>query len=81
MSIPKTFVHRDFHSRNLLITDLNNPGIIDYQDAVMGPVTYDLVSLLKDCYVTWNDGLVEDMLESFFTRMKSNTINNGQNSF
>jgi aminoglycoside/choline kinase family phosphotransferase len=76
MSIPKTFVHRDFHSRNLLITDLNNPGIIDYQDAVMGPVTYDLVSLLKDCYVTWNDGLVEDMLESFFNRMKSNTINN-----
>jgi aminoglycoside/choline kinase family phosphotransferase len=75
-SIPKTFVHRDYHSRNLLITDLNNPGIIDYQDAVMGPVTYDLVSLLKDCYVTWNDGLVEDMLESFFTRMKSNTINN-----
>ena len=75
-SIPKTFVHRDYHSRNLLITDLNNPGIIDYQDTVMGPVTYDLVSLLKDCYVTWNDGLVEDMLESFFTRMKSNTINN-----
>jgi len=75
-SIPKTFVHRDYHSRNLLITDLNNPGIIDYQDAVVGPVTYDLVSLLKDCYVTWNDGLVEDMLESFFTRMKSDTINN-----
>jgi aminoglycoside/choline kinase family phosphotransferase len=75
-SIPKTFVHRDYHSRNLLVTDLNNPGIIDYQDAVMGPVTYDLVSLLKDCYVTWNDGLVEDMLESFFTRMKSDTINN-----
>ena len=75
-SIPKTFVHRDFHSRNLLITDLNNPGIIDYQDAVIGPVTYDLVSLLKDCYVTWNDGLVEDMLESFFTRMKSDAINN-----
>ena len=75
-SIPKTFVHRDYHSRNLLVTDLNNPGIIDYQDAVIGPVTYDLVSLLKDCYVTWNDGLVEDMMESFFTRMKSSTINN-----
>tara|TARA_B100001063_G_scaffold138434_1_gene129316 strand:+ start:94 stop:1071 length:978 start_codon:yes stop_codon:yes gene_type:complete len=75
-SIPKTFVHRDYHSRNLLITDINNPGIIDYQDAVVGPVTYDLVSLLKDCYVTWNDGLVEDMLESFFTRMKSDAINN-----
>tara|TARA_Y100000768_G_scaffold384010_1_gene367232 strand:+ start:53 stop:1030 length:978 start_codon:yes stop_codon:yes gene_type:complete len=75
-SIPKTFVHRDYHSRNLLVTDINNPGIIDYQDAVIGPVTYDLVSLLKDCYVTWNDGLVEDMMESFFTRMKSSTMNN-----
>ncbi|MEK9906307.1 MAG: phosphotransferase [Gammaproteobacteria bacterium] len=73
--IPKTFVHRDFHSRNLLVTDINNPGIIDYQDAVLGPVTYDLVSLLKDCYITWDDGLVEDMLESFFTRIKSDSIN------
>jgi len=73
--IPKTFVHRDFHSRNLLVTDTNNPGVIDYQDAVLGPVTYDLVSLLKDCYITWDDGLVEDMLESFFTRIKSDSIN------
>ena len=74
--IPQTFVHRDFHSRNLLVTDINNPGVIDYQDAVIGPITYDLVSLLKDCYVTWDDGLIEDMLESFFTRIKSNNINN-----
>ena len=74
--IPQTFVHRDFHSRNLLVTDTNNPGVIDYQDAVIGPVTYDLVSLLKDCYVTWDDGLIEDMLESFFTRIKSNNVNN-----
>jgi len=73
--IPKTFVHRDFHSRNLLVTDTSNPGVIDYQDAVLGPVTYDLVSLLKDCYITWDDGLIEDMLESFFTRIKSNSIN------
>lgn len=73
--IPKTFVHRDFHSRNLLVTDINNPGVIDYQDAVLGPVTYDLVSLLKDCYITWDDGLIEDMLDSFFTRIKSNSIN------
>ena len=74
--IPQTFVHRDFHSRNLLVTNTNNPGVIDYQDAVIGPVTYDLVSLLKDCYVTWDDGLIEDMLESFFTRIKSNSISN-----
>ena len=48
-----TFVHRDFHSRNLLVTADNNPGILDFQDAVRGPVTYDLVSLLKDCYIAW----------------------------
>lgn len=50
---PATFVHRDYHSRNLLVTSDNNPGILDFQDAVWGPVTYDLVSLLKDCYVAW----------------------------
>jgi aminoglycoside/choline kinase family phosphotransferase len=50
---PATFVHRDYHSRNLLVTSANNPGILDFQDAVRGPVTYDLVSLLKDCYVAW----------------------------
>jgi N-acetylmuramate 1-kinase len=50
---PATFVHRDFHSRNLMVTPESSPGIIDFQDAVNGPVTYDLVSLLKDCYVAW----------------------------
>jgi aminoglycoside/choline kinase family phosphotransferase len=50
---PATFVHRDYHSRNLLVSEANNPGILDFQDAVWGPVTYDLVSLLKDCYVAW----------------------------
>jgi N-acetylmuramate 1-kinase len=50
---PATFVHRDYHSRNLLVTADLSPGILDFQDAVWGPVTYDLVSLLKDCYVAW----------------------------
>ena len=50
---PQVFVHRDYHSRNLMVTRINNPGIIDFQDAMRGPVTYDLVSLLKDCYVKW----------------------------
>ena len=50
---PVTFVHRDYHSRNLMVTDEDNPGVLDFQDAVSGPVTYDLVSLLKDCYVAW----------------------------
>ncbi len=50
---PQVLVHRDFHCRNLLVTKKNNPGIIDYQDMVIGPITYDLVSLYKDCYIEW----------------------------
>ena len=50
---PQVFVHRDYHSRNLMLTAVGNPGILDFQDAVEGPLTYDLVSLLKDCYVQW----------------------------
>ena len=53
LSQPAVFVHRDYHSRNLLVTPQNNPGILDFQDAVWGPVTYDLASLLKDCYIAW----------------------------
>lgn len=48
---PEVFVHRDYHSRNLMVTPHHNPGILDFQDAVSGPLTYDLVSLLKDCYI------------------------------
>ncbi|MEO0442497.1 MAG: phosphotransferase [Pseudomonadota bacterium] len=50
---PKVVVHRDFHSRNLMYREGKAPGIIDFQDAVWGPVTYDLVSLLRDCYIQW----------------------------
>jgi aminoglycoside/choline kinase family phosphotransferase len=60
LSQPAAFVHRDFHSRNLLLTPAENPGIIDFQDAVWGPVTYDLVSLLKDCYIAWPAQRVRD---------------------
>jgi aminoglycoside/choline kinase family phosphotransferase len=49
---PRVFVHRDYHSRNLMLTPDNNPGILDFQDALEGPVTYDLISLLRDCYVS-----------------------------
>jgi aminoglycoside/choline kinase family phosphotransferase len=56
---PQGFVHRDYHSRNLMVTSTNNPGVIDYQDAVYGPFTYDLVSLLRDCYVCWSNQQVE----------------------
>ena len=50
---PVTCVHRDFHSRNIMVLPDGSPGIIDFQDAVIGPVTYDLVSLLRDCYIAW----------------------------
>jgi aminoglycoside/choline kinase family phosphotransferase len=66
---PTTFVHRDFHSRNLLITRENGPGIIDFQDAVQGPVTYDLVSLLRDCYIVWPEARVEAWAEGHRQRL------------
>lgn len=50
---PQVVVHRDYHSRNLMVCQDDTIGIIDFQDAVFGPVTYDLVSLLKDCYIAW----------------------------
>ena len=59
VSQPACFVHRDYHSRNLLVTSENNPGILDFQDAVWGPVTYDLASLLKDCYIAWPPARVQ----------------------
>ena len=50
---PRVLVHRDFHSRNLMLQDDGQLAVIDFQDAVVGPVTYDLVSLLRDCYIQW----------------------------
>lgn len=50
---PQVWVHRDYHSRNLMITENNSPGIIDFQDLVLGPISYDLASLFKDCYIEW----------------------------
>jgi len=52
---PQVLVHRDYHSRNLMLTIQNNPGILDFQDAVYGPITYDLASLLRDAYIEWEE--------------------------
>ncbi len=62
---PRVFVHRDYHSRNLMVTEPAPPGIIDYQDAVLGPVSYDLVSLLRDCYIDWPDERVDGWMRQF----------------
>lgn len=71
---PQIFVHRDFHSRNLMKTKDNNPGILDFQDAVIGAVTYDLVSLLKDCYLKLEEKFVTELSDNF--RKSYNNLNN-----
>lgn len=63
---PTVFVHRDYHSRNLLVTNTHNPGIIDFQDAVAGPITYDLVSLLKDCYIRWPRERITQWVKAYY---------------
>jgi len=66
---PKVFVHRDFHSRNLMVTKENNPGIIDYQDAVYGPISYDLVSILKDCYIKWPEEEINKWVDFYLNKL------------
>ncbi|HYP68244.1 MAG TPA: phosphotransferase [Thiobacillaceae bacterium] len=56
---PRVYVHRDYHSRNLMVSE-PNPGILDFQDAVYGPITYDLASLYKDAYIRWEEEQVLD---------------------
>lgn len=56
----QVYVHRDYHSRNLMLTQDNNPGVLDFQDAVYGAITYDLVSLLKDAYISWEEERIID---------------------
>ncbi len=66
---PQVFMHRDFHSRNLMIVDRANPGIIDFQGAVLGPVAYDLASLLRDCYIAWPIEQVDAWVERYRQRL------------
>jgi aminoglycoside/choline kinase family phosphotransferase len=57
---PQVCVHRDYHSRNLMFREDGNLGVLDFQDAVIGPFTYDLVSLIKDCYISWPQSMIRD---------------------
>ncbi len=77
LSQPQVFVHRDYHSRNLMYMDgqeRNNPGILDFQDALYGPVTYDLVSLLKDAYIEWDEERVLDWVIRYWEKAKKNGL-------
>jgi len=78
---PQVFVHRDFHSRNLMIstrdnpgtiaTGLLSPGIIDFQGALHGPITYDLASLLRDCYIAWPGERVDAWMRGYHQRLRA----------
>ncbi len=78
LSQPQVWVHRDYHSRNLMITEQNSPGVIDFQDMVIGPIAYDLASLFKDCYIEWPRSQqhvwLREYYESLDTDLTSNTF-------
>jgi N-acetylmuramate 1-kinase len=72
ISQPKVFVHRDYHSRNLmLLPGAGNPGVLDFQDAVYGPITYDLVSLLRDAYIVWPEAQVIDYCVRYWEKARA----------
>lgn len=67
---PQVYVHRDYHSRNLMVLSQDGPGVIDFQDAVMGPITYDLVSLLRDAYIRWEEEQQIDWVARYWERAR-----------
>lgn len=75
---PRVFVHRDYHSRNLMRTSRDNPGILDFQDAVTGPITYDLVSLLRDCYIAWPEARIDAWVERYRVRATAAGLDVGE---
>jgi N-acetylmuramate 1-kinase len=66
---PRVYVHRDYHSRNLMVS-VPNPGVLDFQDAVIGPITYDLVSLLRDAYISWDESRQIDWAVRYWERAR-----------
>ncbi len=74
LSQPKVYVHRDYHSRNLMVNASDSPGILDFQDAVQGPLTYDAVSLLRDCYIAWPTEQVTEWQRAYFLQLCSQNL-------
>lgn len=68
---PQVYVHRDYHSRNLMVLDKSNPGILDFQGALYGSLTYDLVSLLRDAYVQWDEEMVIDWAIRYWEKARA----------
>lgn len=79
---PICCVHRDYHSRNLMVLEHDSPGVIDFQDAVIGPITYDVVSLLRDCYIAWPEPQVEQWMTQYYQRLlQAGLVNCEQTQF
>lgn len=68
---PVVCVHRDYHSRNLMVLPNGELGVLDFQDAVLGALTYDIVSLLRDCYIDWSDEKIDTWLHDYFKQLKA----------
>jgi hypothetical protein len=77
LSQPQVFVHRDYHSRNLMVLRRRNPGVIDFQDALRGPIAYDLVSLFKDCYIAWPRERIERWVREHRERIRARGLDVG----
>ncbi len=71
---PQVFVHRDYHSRNLMELEKGNPGILDFQGAVKGPITYDLASILRDCYIDWPSTRVDQLVHDYYNLVSANEL-------
>ena len=75
---PRVFVHRDFHCRNLMVLPDQKLAVIDFQDAVWGPITYDLVSLCKDCYLRWPEQRVRERVNAYADRLLNDGLLTGE---
>lgn len=71
---PVVCVHRDYHSRNLMVLENGALGVLDFQDAVLGALTYDIVSLLRDCYIDWQQEKIDVWLQDYFQQLKAATV-------
>jgi aminoglycoside/choline kinase family phosphotransferase len=81
-SFPQTLIHRDYHSRNLMVMSNQLLGVIDFQDAMYGPRAYDVVSLLKDCYVVWDSHLQKKYCQYFLSQLgKADELESFWNEF
>jgi len=77
---PQVTVHRDYHSRNLMVLP-HTLGVIDFQDAMLGPITYDIVSLLKDCYIRWDNEQIEQWVRVFHHTLPQTLLNVDETTF